>query len=256
MDVSSTLAWRHNLSQLTTWNNSVYFDWFSEDNTQESQRLFWRLQSGVQSSLSKRLTFSGNIGMVFVNAYQNGSAQPSSQTSSTAGAPFQLQVGAANAWIGNVGLTYQLSKTTTAALTAAESITPTLTGQLQQSLTVGLNVNHNINELSNISAFAQFAETSSSNQIGQSNSSATNSYFYTASVNYSYMLTRKWRTNLSYTYRQRDDQTGTARSNTVLFSLARDFNVLGNPAPINEAERERMRERAQQAVGEVFPRYH
>ena len=267
VDVTSTLTWTHSLSQLTTLNNSVYFDWLSEQNAQDSQRLFWRLQTGAQSQLTHRLKVSGNIGVVFVNAYQKGSALASSgvqaapppagpQSTSTAGStPFQIQVGAANALVGDIGLTFQATKTTTISLTAAQSIMPTITGQLQQSTTVGLNISHEINRLADLSAFAQFAESNSSGQIGQSSTSATNSFFYTASINYSYKLTRDWRTNLSYTYRQRDDSTGTARSNTVLFSLSRDLNLLGNPAPINEAERERKRERAQQAVGQVFPLY-
>ncbi len=256
LDVTSSLAWRHNFSQLTTWNNSVNFDWFSEDNTQNSQRLFWRLQSGLQSQLSHRLKFNGDIGIAFVNAYQNGNAQASALSNSTVGGPFQLQVGAANAIIGDVGLTYQASKTTTVSLTAAQTIFPTLTGQLQQSSTIGLHVDHKINDLARLSAFAQFAETNSSGQIGQSNSNANNSFFYTASIDYSYKLTREWRANLSYTYRQRDDNTGTARSNTVLFALSRDLNILGNPSPINEAQHERQRELARQSVGEVFPFYH
>lgn len=253
LDVSSTFAWRHNLTQLTTLNSSVFFDWYSQDNAAESQRLFWRLQSGVKSQLSHRLTFNGNVGVAFVNAYQNGIAQASNPTSSTDSTPFQVQVGAANAVIGDVGLTYQASKTTTVSLRAAESITPTITGQLQQSRTVGLSTNHQINELSSLSASAQFAQTSSSNEGDSSNS--TNPVFYSASVKYSYKLTRNWSAYISYTYRQRDDETGATNSNTILFALTRDFNVLGNPTLIDEAKKERARERARQAVGQVFPLY-
>jgi hypothetical protein len=72
-------------------------------------------------------------------------------------------------------------------------------------------------------------------------------------VNYSYRLAREWRSNLSYTYRERNDSSGIARSSTVLFSLARDFTLLGNPTAINQAEKERARERERQNIGYIFP---
>jgi len=75
-------------------------------------------------------------------------------------------------------------------------------------------------------------------------------------VNYNYRLTREWNTNLSYTYHQRNDNSGTARSSTIVFTLSRDLNIFGNPTAINIAERERARERARQNVGYVFPGFH
>jgi hypothetical protein len=256
VDFTSTVAWNHKLTKRTALTSSVNFNWFSEDNPAKSQRLFWKLMSGLQSKLSPRLTFKGDIGVGFVNSYQKGNAQSGAQSGLLGVVPFQPQVGTGNAFVGDIGFTYKPLKTTTFSLTAARSIIPTLYGQLQQSSTIGLTVNHNINKVSNLSFFTQFAQTKSSNQIGQSGSSGTTSEFFTAQVRYRYRLTRKWRTNLSYTYSQRNDDTGNASSNTILFTLSRDFNVLGNPTAINQAEQERARERAQKAVGEVFPLFH
>ena len=52
----------HDVSPTTTLNNSVTFDWFSEDNPAQSQRLFWKIMTGVDSKLSPRLTFFGHVG--------------------------------------------------------------------------------------------------------------------------------------------------------------------------------------------------
>ena len=71
-DVTTMASWNHNLSQTTTLLNSVSFDWFSEDNSVKSQRLFWKFMTGLQSKLSSRLTFTGHVGLAFVNSYQNG----------------------------------------------------------------------------------------------------------------------------------------------------------------------------------------
>jgi hypothetical protein len=239
-DVTTTAAWNHLLSPTTTLTNSVMFDWFKADDPANSQRLFWQIMTGLKSQLTHRLTFNASVGEIFVNAYQEGvlpSAIPPSATS------FQIQPGAANGFVWNAGLTYQLLKDTNLSLNAAKTIAPTSLGQLQQSETIGLTLKHDINHASNLSFSTQFAHTSS----------GTPADFFSASVSYGYKLTREWHTNLSYTYRQRNDDTGIARSNTILVSLKRDFTLMGNPTAIDEAEKERAEARKQQSVGQVFP---
>ena len=247
-DVTTMASWNHNLSQTTTLLNSVSFDWFSEDNSVKSQRLFWKFMTGLQSKLSSRLTFTGHVGLAFVNSYQNGGAQPIIPTGS-----FQPQVGAGNGWLGDVALSYQLLKNTNVSLTAAQAISPLLTGQMQLSDTVGLSLNHKINTASNLTFSTQFSYLPATSNSSFASNQTSASDFLSASVAYGYQLTREWRTNLSYTYRQRNDDTGLARSSTILFALSRDFTVMGNPTAIDKAEEERARERAQQSVGEVFP---
>ena len=46
-DVNSTILWAHTFSPTTTFTNSVNFDWFSQDNAANSQRLLWRFTSGM-----------------------------------------------------------------------------------------------------------------------------------------------------------------------------------------------------------------
>ena len=71
---------------------------------------------------------------------------------------------------------------------------------------------------------------------------------------YSYRLARDWSTNLSYTYRQREDPTsGFVNGSTFLFGLNYSFNVMGQPGAFKSADTERARLRSQQAVGYVFP---
>jgi hypothetical protein len=248
VDVTTVVGWNHALSQTTALNNSVSFDWFSEDNPAKSQRLFWKLTSGLTTRLSSRLTFNGEVGIGFVNSYQSGIPQ-----SVALPGVFQPQVGSGNSWLADAGLTYALLKTTSVSLTAAQSISPLFTGQLQKSDTLGLTLNHQINNASNLSLSTQFSylPATSGSIFGQTSASD----FFTASFGYRYQLTRDWRTNVSYTYLQRNDDTGLTRASVISFSLNYDFNVLGNPSAFNKADQERARQRARQSVGQVFPTF-
>src|SRR5262249_43933559 len=150
-DVISTMAWKHSLSPTTVLTNFVSFDWFLADNIQQTQRLFWKFMTGLDSKLSPRLTFTGNVGWAFVNAYQNGIA--SAVASSTSFVP---QVGTANSFLADIALTYQLLKKTSISLIAAQAVVPLSTGQLQKSDSIALILSHDINSLSNLSFAARF----------------------------------------------------------------------------------------------------
>ena len=186
--------------------------------------------SGFDSKLSPRLNVSGHVGWGFVNSYQTGqSVFPSGLSPTTIDltgiVPFTPQVGTANSLLADVALSYQLMRATKVSLTAAQAVVPTTFGQLQKSDVVGINVAHDINQWSSLSFSAQFsfipATQGSSLFGGQTGSSE----FFSASVGYSYQLAREWRSNLSYTYRERNDNTGIVRSSTVLFALARTYFV-------------------------------
>jgi hypothetical protein len=292
VDVTSTAAWTHNLSSTTTLNNLVIFDWFSEDDRAQSQRLFWKLFTGLNSQLSSRLTFSGRLGWGFVNSYQTAGTQTVNasipgllaavNSATMGGIPFVPQTGSGNSILGDAIVTYQLLGTTRLSLTAAQAVSPTQFGQLQKSDTIGLTIAHDINRHSNLSFSANFTYVPAApgNAIfgtNQSGSQSGASEFFSASVNYSFQLTREWRTSLSYAYLQSNGtagisgipgisgitgissttgingSSGNARSSIVSFTLSRDFTLMGNPTAINQAEREKARERQQQSIGYVFP---
>lgn len=238
-DVSTTAEWDHLLSPTTTLFGSVMFDWFSADDAADSQRLFWQIMTGFRSQLTKRLTFNGSFGGIFVNAYQHELAAPPGTS------PFQLQPGAFQDWTGNLSATYQLFRTTSVSLHAARTVAPTILGNLQKSETVGVALSHDINDWSNLSFSTQLAHTTSFLEPPGD--------FFSAQIAYGYRLTRELRARASYTFRQRMDDTGTATSNTFLVSLTRDLTLMGNPNGIDEAELARKKEREQKSVGEVFP---
>lgn len=260
LDVTSAINWNHSLTQTTGLTNLISFDWFSQDDAANTQRLLWRFMTGLNSKLTPRLSVNGNVGLIFSNAYQNSAIQTVVSPTPTGPLAFTPTLGAGHGVVWDAGLSYQLLKTTSVSLNVADTIIPTLTGQLQKSETLGLSLSHEINHVSNVSFFTQVAQTTSGAAVFSSatasSAAASNSDFFTASVNYGYRLTRELNANLSYSYHQRSDTSGTARASIVLLSLNYDFNVLGNPTPINIAERERARERARDTVGYVFPNFH
>ena len=254
---TSVLSWNHTLSQTTALNSSVNFDWYSADNEASSQRLFWKLLTGLDTRLTRRLTFSGHVGLAFVNAWQNGVAQTTAIPPLGVVPFFQPLVGSANSLLWDAEFGYALLKGTHAALFARQTIFPTITGQLSKSESFGLTLSHAINRRSNLHFLTQFTQ-STQGQGGTDFSSlrASKSNFVTASIDYDYQLARHWRANLSYIYRQRNDEGGTGgtvNSSTVLVGLNYDFDALGNPTPINVAARERARARARSTAGYVFP---
>ena len=211
----------------------------------------WRLTSGVQSQLSSRLSVNGDFGWVFANAYQNGNAAVSTTAPPIPGVtPFQPLVGAGNGWFADASLNYRLLKDTSVSFTVAHAIIPIFTGQLQLSDTIGGSLSHEVNQASSWSVFASYAQATSPGQIGQTGGTASD--FFSAGINYNYRISREWRTNMSYTFRE---NVGQAKSSTILFSLARDFTLMGNPSAISQAETERSRQRARDTIGQVFPTF-
>ena len=253
-DFTSAISWNRTISPTTNWVNSVSFDWFDQDDPAKSQRLFWRLTTGARSQISPLLTVNGNIGLVAVNSYQKNPGASATPVIPSSSVPFQPIVGAGVGWVADVGLAYKLLKTTTISFNASNSITPTLGGALQQSNSFGMALNHQINQLSNVGFTSQFSITNGSSQAAQFASvTGGSSEFFSASVIYSYRLTRDWSTSLSYSYLQRNDSSGTVSANMFFFSLAYDFTLMGNPGAINKAAEQRARQRARESIGQVFP---
>jgi hypothetical protein len=234
VDWSSNVAWNHTLSPATTLIASLNFDWLMVDNDADSQRLYWNPTLAAQSQLTKRLFLYASVGAGFVNAYQHGTQTGPVMPVPIFGGPtgtlpgFQQQAGATADWLANLNMNYQLSKDTTASLTATRAISPTVLGQLLNIETIGASLSHRINNVSNLQVFAQFSHTKDASGPA-ADASATDSF--TASATYGYDLSREWHSNFTYTY----TQSGQVEANTFVLSLRRDFNVYGKP-PEQEAK--------------------
>jgi hypothetical protein len=241
-DIAASAAWTRLLDPRTTWTTSVNFDWLDADDIGKSQRLFWQILTGVKSQLTRRLTVTASVGAGFANAYQTAAVPPGTTSNF-------IRTGAASSVLALGTLNYQLLSHTFVTLSAAHLIVPTSFGQLQKTTTAGFTLAHDINYWSRIAFSTNFAHTDQNANFNTTGAAD----FFSAQLVYSYRLARDWRSAVSYTYRQRHDDTGTATSNTFLLSMFYDFNLLGNPNAFDPVEQERALIRQQKAVTEVFP---
>ena len=235
------VAWNRLLDPTTTLTTSVSFDWYDADDLFKSQRLFWQIMTGVHSQLTRRLTLTASVGASFANTWQDAASLGTTT----------FQTGARNGGVGSLGVNYRLTRTTNVYASAAQLIVPTTSGQLQKTTTAGFGINHNINDWSSLAFGAHYAHTNTG--TGSSIFVGTSGDFFSAYLAYTYELARDWRARVSYAYRVRDNNTGTANASTVLLSLTYNFNLLGNPSAFDPVEKERVEIRRQRAFGQVFP---
>src|SRR5262249_13216718 len=102
VDLFTTGVWRHRLTPVTVVIPSVQFESITYDNAANTTVMIWRGLIGAESQLTPRLRFKGNIGIAHVALTQDGTP--------TASNPAQLASGAAASWIGDVLLSYNLTK--------------------------------------------------------------------------------------------------------------------------------------------------
>jgi hypothetical protein len=198
-DSLANATWRHQVSPIATLVASSDAEWLSFDSPANSQVLFLREKAGADLTLSPLLSVRGTAGVSYVKA-EGGSAASSLllPSSSSSGS----QVG----FIADMLLTYKMLKSTTLTLSAVRSIAPSVVGSLVELSTVGAGLSYIVNDRSSLSF---------GTSLSQQTSSGTTAEFFSASVAYSYMLTREWSAQLSYRYLHRYASTGSTASGLI-----------------------------------------
>lgn len=226
---TDTLArgvWRHSLSSTTALNASSEFELLNYDNAFNTRIQIYRNQLGVDATLSPVLSLRGSIGAAYL--VTDGGVSPLAANGSNSSASSSLVD-----WIGDAVLTYRMLKNTTLALTANQSIAPSIVGSLFKRDSVTASLSHAINGRSTLSFSA-----SADRQI-----STTTTDFASASATYSYNFTRDLSAQLTYRYQHRfastggsiiDPITGTptvsgtgpANSNSIMLVVSHSYTVL------------------------------
>lgn len=198
-DTSANVFWRHNLNSTAALTASSEAEYLSFDNAFNSRLMMLRENVGLQTSFSPLLSFVGNAGVALVQS-ESGTPGLSLGTNSTN----------TNGWvpdfITNMVLTYKMLVDTTATLSGQQTISPSLLGILSKRTTLRAGIAHTVNSHTTLTFTADVNR--------QVFSGITTDYF-SASVGYSYTLTRKWTAHLSYRFLHRFDTSG-ALSGTVL----------------------------------------
>lgn len=211
-------TWTRGLNSITDWVSFTDLSWTVRDDASKSDTKFTRAMTGFRLRPTSRLKLSASVGFGIVS---------STGVNSTAGifgssiAGFgTIQQGNGSAVVGYLAdgqAVYQLSNTTDLTATVSHSIAPGVLGELSLRTGYGLGMSQKINNSSSISVKADFTKTSAS---------GANLEFWTVGAAYEKRLSREWRTNLSYLYRERTASLQSVSSNAVIFVLARDVTLL------------------------------
>ncbi len=210
-------VWTRTLNSITDWVSLTDLSWTAWDDSSKSDTKFTRAMTGFRLRPTSRLKVSASVGFGVVNGTGGN------PTAGIFGPPvvgLGIQQGQGSVFVGYLAdgqATYQLSNTTDLTVTASRAITPGVLGDLSLRTSYGAGIIHRINSSSSISVKGELTKTST---FGGDED------FWTAGAAYEKRLSREWRTNLSYSYRQRMSSLQSVSSNSFVFVLARDVTLL------------------------------
>ena len=214
--VSTTGRWTHQLTALTALTPSGQFEAidYSSAGGGKTEVTISRATFGMNSELTKRLSFQGGVGITYITVEQNGPP--------LAVNPVQLPLGggAAADWLANALLTYRINPTDQLTIAATRSIGPDTLGTISRNEVIGLVWSRRINHWSTLAFSTNFSHQST--RVGTTD-------LYSASATYSYQLTPDWYAAVSYRFRNRFSEPE-AHSHAIFFSIRHDLTILPSSA--------------------------
>jgi len=230
-DLTSTGTWTHRINPLTDITAMVQNETINYDNSAGSSSgggtnvTIWRGTLGVNSRLTRSLSFSGAAGVVDLTLVQGGGAASIAlPVQVTTG---QLASGSALDWIANMTMTYEINRNNTLLLAASQSVGPDSLGLIRKFDLAGIAFTHRINHAATLLFTGDFSHQPST--VGTTD-------LYSAAATYDYEVARDWHTSFSYRFRQRTGSFGDAESHAFFASIRYDFTILPSataqpPAP-------------------------
>lgn len=211
-------TWRRELNSITDWVSLTDLSWTVQDGSSKSDTKFTRALTGFNLRPTPRLKLSASVGFGVVSSSGAGTiagifGQPIAGFGTFQSGQGSVVVG----YLADGQATYQLSNTTDLTATASRAISPGVLGELSLRTTYGLGMSEKVNSSSSIFINGALSKVSTS---------GSNFDFWTASIAYEKRLSREWRTNVSYNYRQRISSSQSISSNAFTFVLARDVTLL------------------------------
>jgi hypothetical protein len=202
VDSGATGTWRHRVNSIAAISASSDVEVLSFNNSLNTNITILKENAGIDATLSPRLLFNGTVGVAYVQTDHGSpvfSLTPLAANASSSGSIADF--------IANMALTYRMFPDTTLSFIAGQSISPSVVGSLIKSTTIGAGLAYTVNSRETLSFAANGSRTTS---LG------TTSDFLSASMTYSYLLTREWTAQLSYRYLHRLATSGTASSGFVI----------------------------------------
>jgi hypothetical protein len=219
VNLTTGVTGKHGLNPSTEMFVSADLNWTVQQDQAGLDTKLWRALTGVKVQPTPRLSLFGSVGVGVVTTGQDGLAGIVGVPLSSAPGAIATHLGTSVGLLAEAQVAYKLRSTTELSWTAARSITPDVLGNLSQRTSYGIGLTHVINSVSSLSFAGSRTGVAASGEFGAST-------FWTANVSYARRLTKEWRTQLTYNYRRRDDDRGSASSNALVLVLARDMTLL------------------------------
>jgi opacity protein-like surface antigen len=190
LTATSTGTWRHEISALTSANLIGSAQFYDPDSLTVDERFLYRVTAGINTRLTKRLSVTAAVGAVLLDPEHDDTEVD---------------------MIFNASADYKL-KTTGYSFSVGRDLSPSQDGSLNDRYSTRLAVNHEVNDLMTLGAYAAYST--------QIDSEGAKSSALTISPTLSYQLSEDWSSSVSYRYIHTEDENETAHSNAVTLSLS------------------------------------
>jgi hypothetical protein len=201
-DSDATASWRHRLNSIATLTASSDAEVLNFNNNLHTQTSILRENVGIDATLSALLTYSGTVGVAYVQTERGSPA-----LSLTPASPSSSGSSSNTGFITNMILTYKMFPDTTLNFTGLQSISPSIVGSLIELTSIGAGATYTVNSRESLSFSTNGSRTTSS---------GTTQDYISASATYGYLLTREWNAQLTYRYLHRLADSGTASSGLII----------------------------------------
>ena len=189
-DLNSKATWRHQVSQIMGTDMAAGLEYYAPDSQVQSRAWGYRLNAGANARLTKRLSVTGDVGVVLWDPVDDN---PTLGPTVSVSADYKL-------------------KSTDYALSANLDLSPGQDGKLTNRVTSNFIISHQISDMLSWGFNAGYS------QEWQSGSGTASVLTVSPSLNV--QLSRDWRTSLSYQYVRSDDATTSAYSNAATLSFS------------------------------------
>jgi hypothetical protein len=198
VDTTATASWRHRVDPLTTVSLTSQAEWLNYDTQPTTNLLLFRNTAGFETNLTSVLSYGASAGVIYTDAEIGSTPSP---IIPIALQPAPFATGSTVGFIADAHAIYRILKNTTLNLTAAHSISPSITGVLTKRSTIHAGVTQLINARSSVSVAGDISRQTA---FGSTND------FLSGSVSYAYQLAREWNASVTYRYLHRTANAGNA----------------------------------------------
>ncbi len=218
VDILATTTWTSRQTQTTKFFRTLQLELLNRDDVYDTQTKFVRASTGLESQLSRQLTFRGSVGGGWVSTERSdigAGPVPPAGVILTSGSNF--------GFLTDLELSWRPQQGTRASILATHNLMPNVAGEIERRTSVGVEFSKALTRSSNLSVKGELGRQEFLDRV-LTNGSVD--YFRTT-VTYGYQWTPEWQTRLAYKFAYRDDNLGAANSNALFLSIVRDFNIMG-----------------------------